>query len=37
MQQYVGPVAWGCISNNIKRSPLHTFSNQVKLRLLAGY
>ena len=30
MLQYVGPVAWGCISNNIKMLPLHTFSNQVK-------
>jgi len=28
MLQYVGPVAWGCISNNIKMLPLHTFSNQ---------
>jgi len=24
MLQYVGPVAWGCISNNIKMLPLHT-------------
>jgi len=37
MLQYVGPVAWGCISNNIKILPLQTFSNQVKSRMLAGY
>ena len=37
MQQYVGPVAWGCISNNIKMLPLHAFSNQVKSRMFAGY
>ena len=37
MLQYVEPVAWGCISNNIKMLPLHAFSNQVKSRLLAGY
>jgi len=37
MLQYVEPVAWGCISNNIKTMPLHTFSNQVKSRMLAGY
>jgi len=37
MLQYVGPVAWGCISNNIKMLPIHTFSNQVKSRMLAGY
>ena len=35
--QYVKPVAWGCISNNIKMLPLHTFSNQVKSRMLARY
>jgi len=33
MLQYVGPVAWGCISNNIKMLPLHMFSYQVKSRL----
>jgi len=37
MLQYVGPVVWGCISSNIKMSPLHTFSNQGKSRMLAGY
>jgi len=37
MLQYVGSVAWVCISNNVKMLPLHTFSNQVKWRLLAGY
>ena len=37
MLQYVGPVAWGCISNNIKMLPLNTFSNQVKSRMVAGY
>jgi len=37
MLQYVGPVAWVCISNNVKMLPFHTFSNQVKLRLLTGY
>ena len=37
MLQYVGPVAWGCISNSIKMLPLHTFSYQVKSQLLAGY
>jgi len=37
MLQYVGPVAWCCISNNIKMLTLHTFSNQVKSRMLAGY
>jgi len=37
MLQYVGPTAWGCISNNIKILPLHTFSNQLKSRLLAGH
>jgi len=37
MLQYVGPVACGCISNKIRMLPLHTFSNQVKSRLLAGY
>ena len=37
MLQYVRPVAWGCISNNIKMLPLHTFSNHVKSRLLCGY
>ena len=35
--QYVGPVAWGCISNNTKMLPLHMFSYPVKSRLLAGY
>jgi len=34
MLQYVGPIAWGCISNNIKILPLHTFSYQVKSQLL---
>jgi len=33
----LGPVAWGCISNNIKMLPLHIFSYRVKSRLLAGY
>jgi len=37
MLQYVRPVAWGCVSNNIKMLPLHTFSNQVKSQLLAGH
>ena len=37
MLQYIGPVAWGCISNNTKMLPLHMFSYRVKLRLLAGY
>jgi len=37
MLQYVGPVAWGCISNNTKMLPLHMFSHRVKPRLLAGY
>jgi len=35
--QYVGAVAWDCISNIIKMLPLHMFSYRVKLRLLAGY
>ena len=35
--QYIGPVAWGCISNNTKMLPLHMFSYRVKSRLLAGY
>ena len=30
----VGPVAWVCISNNVKMLPLHTFLNQVKSQLL---
>ena len=37
MLQYVAPVAWSCISNNIEILPLHTFSNQVKSRMLTGY
>ena len=37
MRQYIGPVAWGCISNYTKTLPLHMFSYQVKSRLLAGY
>jgi len=37
MLQYVVPVTWGCISNNIKTLPLHMFSYQVKSRLLAGH
>jgi len=37
MLQYVGPVAWGCISNSIKMLPLDMFSYRVKSRLLAGY
>ena len=37
MLQYVGPVAWGCISNNTKMLPLYMFSYRVKSRLLAGY
>ena len=36
MLQYVGPVPWGCISNNTKMLPLHMFSYRVKLRQLAG-
>jgi len=35
--QYVGPVAWSCLSNKIKILPLHMFSYQVKSQLLAGY
>ena len=30
MLQYIGPVAWGCISNNTKMLPLHMFSYRVK-------
>ena len=37
MLQYIGPVAWGCISNDTKMLPLHIFSYRVKSRLLAGY
>jgi len=37
MRQYIGPVAWGCISNNTKMLPLHMFYYGVKSRLLAGY
>jgi len=37
MLQYVGLVAWGCISNNTKMLPLHMFSYRVKPRLLAGH
>jgi len=37
MLQYVGPVAWGCVSNNTKMLPLHMFSYRIKSRLLAGY
>jgi len=37
MLQYVVPVTWRCISNNIKILPLHMFSYQVKSRLLGGY
>jgi len=37
MLQYIGPVAWGCISNNTKMLPLYMFSYRVKSRLLAGY
>ena len=37
MRQYIGPVAWGCISNNTKMLPLHMFSCRVKSRLLSGY
>jgi len=37
MLQYIGPVAWGCISNNTKMLPLHMFSYRVNSRLLAGY
>jgi len=37
MLQYIGPVAWGCISNNTKMLPLHMFFYRVKSRLLAGY
>jgi len=37
MLQYVGPVAWDCISNKIKTLPLHVFSYQEKSQLLAGY
>jgi len=36
MLQYVGPVAWGCISNNTKMLPLNMFSYRVKSQLLAG-
>jgi len=36
MLQYVGPVAWGCISNNIKMLPLHAFSNEVNRECLLG-
>jgi len=34
---YLGLVAWGCISSNIKMLPLHMFSYRVNSRLLAGY
>jgi len=34
---YLGLVAWGCISSNIKMLPLHMFSFRVNSRLLAGY
>jgi len=37
MLQYVGPLAWGCISNNIKMLPLHTFSNQECLLGIDSY
>jgi len=37
MLQYIGPVAWGCISNYAKTLPLHMFSYQVKSRLLAAF
>ena len=37
MLQYVGPVAWRCISNNSKMLPLHMFSYRTKTRLLVGY
>jgi len=33
--QYVGPAARDCISSNIKSSPLHMISFQVKSQLLA--
>ena len=35
--QYVGPVSWGCFSNNTKMLPLHMFSYRVKSRVLAGH
>jgi len=35
--QYVEPVAWCCISNNIETLPLHMFSYQVKTRLFTWY
>ena len=37
MLRYVGPIARGWISNNIKMLPLHMFSYQEKSQLLAGY
>jgi len=33
---YVGPVSWGCISNNIKMLPLQMFSHRVKSDCLLG-
>lgn len=37
MLQYVRPVAWDCISDEIKTLPWHMFSYEVKSQVLAGY